>query len=51
MGNGAPIATINAYNRTSMHLVKYSVQYTMYDHDGNVMGKLVFTFEPRDTLI
>lgn len=50
MGNGAPIATINAYNRTSMHLVKYSVQYTMYDHDGNVMGKPVFTFEPSNTL-
>lgn len=50
IGNGSPIVTISAFNRTARHLVAYSVRFMMYDHDGNVMGRPILTYTPKNSL-
>lgn len=50
VGTGDPAVTNDVYNRSSMHLVSYDILFTMYDHDGNVMGNPSFSFPPKNSI-
>jgi len=50
MGSGSPIGVSDAVNRSNKFLISYTIRWTLYDHEGSVMGQSTFVYSPKESL-